>query len=107
MDDRGISPEERLEAGPKQERGATAHAQLQGRPFDPLRRRRPARAVRAHTAKPLAVHLMIEPVDAIIPEFAQAGADVFVAGSAIYGTPDFAETIRRFRAALGGRGPGQ
>ncbi len=171
-------------------------------------------AVRAHTAKPLDVHLMIEPVDAIIPEFAKAGAtiltvhpeathhldrtiqlikslgcragvslnpatplhcldhvlekldlvllmsvnpgfggqsfieyvlpkitavrqridatgkaidlevdggikvdnvrriadagaDTFVAGSAIYGTRDYAQTISRFRAALGGRGPGQ
>ncbi len=31
---------------------------------------------------------------------AEAGADTFVAGSAIYGTPDYAETIGRFRAAL-------
>ncbi|MEW5791066.1 MAG: ribulose-phosphate 3-epimerase [Pseudomonadota bacterium] len=33
-------------------------------------------AIRPHTKKPLDVHLMIEPVDAIIPEFAKAGADI-------------------------------
>ncbi|MEW6613570.1 MAG: ribulose-phosphate 3-epimerase [Pseudomonadota bacterium] len=35
-----------------------------------------AAAIRPHTKKPLDVHLMIEPVDAIIPEFAKAGADI-------------------------------
>ena len=33
---------------------------------------------------------------------ADAGADVFVAGSAIYGTPDYATTIAAFRKALAG-----
>ena len=33
-------------------------------------------AIRPHTKKPLDVHLMIEPVDGIIPEFAKAGADI-------------------------------
>lgn len=33
-------------------------------------------AIRPHTRKPLDVHLMIEPVDAIIPEFAKSGADI-------------------------------
>ena len=33
---------------------------------------------------------------------ADAGADVFVAGSAIYGTPDYAMTIAAFRKALAG-----
>jgi len=33
-------------------------------------------AIRPHTQKPLDVHLMISPVDAIIPEFAKAGADI-------------------------------
>ncbi len=42
-----------------------------------------------------------------VRRIAEAGADTFVAGSAIYGTPDYAQTISRFRAALGGRGPGQ
>src|SRR5574337_547249 len=141
-------------------------------------------AIRPHTAKPLDVHLMIEPVDAIIPDFAKSGAniitvhpeatrhldrtiqlikslgcragvslnpatpttlieyvlpkitairrridasgkaidlevdggvkvdnvrrvadaggDTFVAGSAVFNTPDYAETIARFRAALSG-----
>ena len=31
---------------------------------------------------------------------AQAGADMFVAGTAIFGTDDYAKTIRSFRAAL-------
>jgi ribulose-phosphate 3-epimerase len=35
---------------------------------------------------------------------ADAGADTFVAGSAIYGTTDYAKTIARFRAALSGAG---
>jgi len=33
-------------------------------------------AIRPHTRKPLDVHLMIEPVDAIIPGFAKSGADI-------------------------------
>ncbi|MEL5848537.1 ribulose-phosphate 3-epimerase [Candidatus Igneacidithiobacillus taiwanensis] len=35
-----------------------------------------AAAIKPHTKKPLDVHLMISPVDAIIPEFAKAGADI-------------------------------
>src|SRR3546814_1467826 len=31
-------------------------------------------ALRPHTDAPIDVHLMVEPVDAIIPQFAQAGA---------------------------------
>lgn len=42
-----------------------------------------------------------------VRRIAEAGADTFVAGSAIYGTPDYAQTISRFRAALGGRGSGE
>ena len=34
------------------------------------------RAIRRHTAKPLDVHLMIAPADPLIPEFADAGADI-------------------------------
>ena len=34
------------------------------------------RALRPHTQAPIDVHLMVEPVDAIIPEFANAGADI-------------------------------
>ena len=33
-------------------------------------------AIRPHTRKPLDVHLMIEPVDAIISDFAKSGADI-------------------------------
>ncbi|MEP6658020.1 MAG: ribulose-phosphate 3-epimerase, partial [Betaproteobacteria bacterium] len=35
-----------------------------------------------------------------IAAIARAGADTFVAGSAIFGTPDYAGTIGRMRAAL-------
>lgn len=33
-------------------------------------------AIRPHTKAPIDVHLMVEPVDAIIPQFAKAGADI-------------------------------
>ena len=33
-------------------------------------------AIKPHTQKPLDVHLMISPVDSIIPDFAKAGADI-------------------------------
>jgi len=39
-----------------------------------------------------------------VRRIADAGADTFVAGSAIFGTPNYAETIARFRAALAGGG---
>ncbi len=35
-----------------------------------------AAAIKPHTKKPLDVHLMISPVDGIIPDFAKAGADI-------------------------------
>jgi len=35
-----------------------------------------------------------------IGEIARAGADTFVAGSAIFGTPDYRGTIERMRAAI-------
>ncbi len=35
-----------------------------------------------------------------IADIAEAGADTFVAGSAIFGTPDYTETIERLRAKL-------
>jgi ribulose-phosphate 3-epimerase len=35
-----------------------------------------------------------------IGAIAKAGADTFVAGSAIFGTPDYAVTIKRMRAEL-------
>ena len=37
-----------------------------------------------------------------IAEIARAGADTFVAGSAIFGSADYAETIRRMREAVAG-----
>ena len=33
------------------------------------------KALRAHSAKPFDVHLMISPIDAFVPQFAEAGAD--------------------------------
>jgi len=42
-----------------------------------------------------------------VRRIADAGADTFVAGSAIYSTPDYAVTIAKFRAALRGAGPGR
>ncbi|NYT65629.1 ribulose-phosphate 3-epimerase [Alcaligenaceae bacterium] len=33
-------------------------------------------ALRPHTTAPIDVHLMVQPVDAIIPQFAKAGADI-------------------------------
>jgi ribulose-phosphate 3-epimerase len=40
-----------------------------------------------------------------IRQAAEAGADVFVAGSAIFGSKDYAATIRRMRTALQGLSP--
>jgi len=40
-----------------------------------------------------------------IATIARAGADTFVAGSAIFGSPDYAATIRRMRAEIA-RGTG-
>jgi ribulose-phosphate 3-epimerase len=37
-----------------------------------------------------------------IQSVARAGADVFVAGSAIFGSPDYGKTISEFRALIGG-----
>jgi len=39
-----------------------------------------------------------------IADIARAGADTFVAGSAIFGTPDYAATIAQMRAALASAG---
>ena len=51
-------------------------------------------------AVPIDVHLMIQPVDALAQAFAEAGADTFVAGSAIFGKPDYKAVIDAMRAAL-------
>ena len=46
------------------------------------------------------VHLMVEPVDDLIQSFNQAGADTFVAGSAIFGQPDYAKVMEQMRQEL-------
>ena len=51
-------------------------------------------------AVPVDVHLMVQPVDALVEAFAAAGADTFVAGSAIFGQKDYARAIADMRAAL-------
>ena len=43
------------------------------------------KAARQSTRLPLDVHLMIENPDRYIPDFAAAGADMFVSGSGIFG----------------------
>jgi ribulose-phosphate 3-epimerase len=43
---------------------------------------------------------MISPVDNFIKNFAEAGADMFVAGSAIFGQPDYKTVIDQMRAEL-------
>ena len=58
-------------------------------------------ALRKHgITAPIDVHLMVKPVDRLIPDFAAAGADTFVAGSAIFGAQDYAATIARMRAEI-------
>lgn len=48
------------------------------------------KALRAHSAKPFDVHLMISPIDAFVPQFAEAGADIITvhpeAGAHLYRT---------------------
>lgn len=95
-------------------------------------------AIRRHAQRPIEAHLMVRPVDALVAEFAKAGADIitfhpeasehvdrtislevdggiktdnigavaragadtFVAGSAIFGSADYAATIGRMRSEL-------
>ena len=59
-------------------------------------------AARRATELPLDVHLMISPVDAYLEAFAEAGADIFVAGAAIFGSPSYSDTITRMKTILGG-----
>lgn len=54
------------------------------------------RAVRAHTKKPLDVHLMIEPVDPYLQAFADAGADIITAH--VEATPHVHRTLQAIRA---------
>jgi ribulose-phosphate 3-epimerase len=49
------------------------------------------------TDTPLDLHLMIEDPDRWAPAYIEAGADVFVAGSAVYGAQDPAEAVRNLR----------
>ena len=68
-------------------------------------------AVRARTGRDIRLEVdggvKVDNIGAI----ARAGADTFVAGSAIFGTPDYAATIANMRAKLAGRsssaGPGK
>ena len=56
--------------------------------------------LRKHTSLPFDVHLMISPVHKFIESFAKAGADTFVAGSAIFGTDNYEDTISQLRAKI-------
>ena len=57
-------------------------------------------ALKPYATVPLDVHLMVEPVDEMIQAFAKAGADTFVAGSAIFNQPDYAAVITEMRRQL-------
>ena len=64
------------------------------------------KAIRKKTTLPFDIHLMISPVDPYIKEFAAAGADTFVAGSAIFNAHQASDphgydsVIQRMRAEL-------
>ncbi len=51
-------------------------------------------------AAALDVHLMVRPVDSLIESFIAAGADTFVAGSAIFGCADYRAVIDAMRYEL-------
>ena len=57
------------------------------------------------TAAYLSGHARVEKLewDRARAEIARAGADTFVAGSAIFNAPDYAEVIARMRAAVAAR----
>ena len=55
-------------------------------------------AVRRATAKPLNVHLMVVEPERLLDDFVSAGADALVAGSAVFGSDDYAAAIARLRA---------
>ena len=65
-----------------------------------------AAALKPYCARPqgapaaLDVHLMVRPVDALIESFIAAGADTFVAGSAIFGCADYRAVIDAMRDEL-------
>ena len=54
------------------------------------------RAIRPSTSLPFDIHLMISPVDHMVSRFVDAGADILVAGSAVFNTEDPAQTIKEF-----------
>jgi len=73
-----------------------------GQKFIPAALRKLAEARRIIEQSGLDIRLEIDggvKVDNI-GEIAKAGADTFVAGSAIFGSPDYADTIRRMREAV-------
>ena len=49
------------------------------------------------TELPLDCHLMIDDPDRWAPEYAEAGADVFVAGSSVYGAEDPGKAVEALR----------
>jgi len=55
-------------------------------------------AVLRSTSIPVDCHLMIEDPDRWAPAYAEAGADAFVAGSAVYGKDDPAAAVEALRA---------
>ena len=57
------------------------------------------KALRKHSQRPFDVHLMVSPVDPLVPAFAEAGADVLVAGTAVFsGGPNrYAANIKALR----------
>lgn len=56
-------------------------------------------SIRELTKLSLDVHLMIEDPDRYISEFVEAGADILVAGSSVFGEADPLEAIRAIREA--------
>ena len=55
------------------------------------------KALRPHTSKPLDVHLMIAPVDPLIPAFVEAGADTITAH--VEAGPHIHRTLQSIKAA--------
>jgi len=54
------------------------------------------RALRPHTSIPLDVHLMITPIDAFIPQFAEAGADIITVHAEV--TPHLDRAVAQIKA---------
>jgi ribulose-phosphate 3-epimerase len=79
-----------------------------GQSFIPatLRKLRAARALIDATGLPIRLEIDGGVTPANIAEIARAGADTFVAGSAIFGRPDYAAVIAEMRDALASIGTG-